>query len=183
MRKKRGFTLWELICALAVAGIAFAIGVPGLRTFALDSRRTANVNAFVVAVQLARSESFKRGRPVIVCKTSDGVRCAGDEVRYDAGWMVFVNEDDVHPPSRGADEPLLFRHVPRSAGGGAAGIRIASNRAVFEFRPFRLRSTNGTVTFCDERGARAARAVIVSYTGRPRTSDRAPGGRPLICAE
>jgi type IV fimbrial biogenesis protein FimT len=177
MRAIRGFTLWELMYAVAITGIVLAFGVPGLRTFALDSKRTANVNAFVLAVQLARSESFKRGRPVIVCKTADGVHCAGDELRYDAGWMVFVNEDDVAPPSRSAAEALLFRHVPD------AGIRITSNRAVFEFRPDRRRSTNGTVTFCDERGDAGARAVIVSYTGRPRTSSRGPGNRRLVCAQ
>jgi type IV fimbrial biogenesis protein FimT len=177
MRTSRGFTLAELMYVVAVAGIVLAFGVPSLRTLALDSARTANVNAFVIAVQLARSESFKRGRPVIVCKTADGVHCAGDELRYDSGWMVFVNEDDVIPPSRSAGEALLFRHVPRP------GVRITSNRAVFEFRPYRRRSTNGTVTFCDQRGDAGARAVIVSYTGRPRTSGRAPGNRPLVCGE
>ena len=58
---------------------------------------------------------------------------------------------------------------------------ITANRASFQFRPFFWRSTNGTVTFCDERGVAAARAVIVSYTGRPRVSDRGPG-RALTCA-
>jgi type IV fimbrial biogenesis protein FimT len=177
MRRKRGFTLLELVYVVAIAGITLAFGVPGLRGLVLDSRRTTNINAFVLAVQLARSESSKRGRPVVVCMTADGLRCAGEELRYDAGWMVFVNEDDAAPPSRGAAEPLLFRHVP------APGARITSNRAVFEFRPFRLRSTNGTLTFCDARGSAAARAVIVSYTGRPRTSARGPGNRPLSCAQ
>jgi type IV fimbrial biogenesis protein FimT len=173
----RGFTLWELLYSLAIAGIVLAIGVPGLRGFVLDSRRTANVNAFVLAVQLARSEAHKRGRPVVVCKSADAASCSGEELRYDAGWMVFVNDDDVWPPSRSPAELLLYFHAP------AAGARIASNRPVFEFRPFRRRSTNGTVTFCDRRGVEAARAVIVSYTGRPRIAAAGPGGRPLACAE
>jgi hypothetical protein len=42
---------------------------------------------------------------------------------------------------------------------------------------------NGTVTFCDTRGPAAARAVIISYTGRPRVSDRGPGRRPLVCPQ
>jgi type IV fimbrial biogenesis protein FimT len=175
--RSRGFTLWELICAVSVAGIALTIGVPSLRNLVLDSRRTANINAFVLAVQLARNESFKRHLPVVVCKTADGLGCGGEELRYDTGWMVFVNVDDVRPPSRSPSEPLLFRHAP------SEGARITSNRALFEFRVYPRRSTNGTVTFCDARGAAAARAVIVSYTGRPRTSGRGPGNRPLVCAE
>jgi len=172
----RGMTLWELMFTLAIASTVIGLGVPSLRQFTLDARRTADINAFVVAIQLARSEAAKRARSVIVCKTVDRVRCGGDDIDYDAGWMVFVNEDDVAPPARSAAEPLLFAHEPRLEGS------IASNRPLYEFRAYRRRSTNGTVTFCDARGAGAARAVIVSYTGRPRTASVGPGNRPLVCA-
>lgn len=170
-----GFTLWELLIALGVCGVLAAVAAPSFRTMMLDARRTADVNAFVGAVQLARSEAAKRARPVVLCKTADRVTCGDAQIRYDAGWMVFVDVDDDQPPSRGPEDPLLFAHHPEITGS------ISSNRAVFEFRPFHLRSTNGTVTFCDERGVAAARAVIVSYTGRPRVSAQGPG-RPLSCA-
>ena len=45
---------------------------------------------------------------------------------------------------------------------------LVSNRARFEFRPFPSRSTNGTISFCDARGGAAQRAIVISYTGRPR---------------
>jgi len=37
-------------------------------------------------------------------------------------------------------------------------------------------------TFCDERGPRAARAVIISQTGRPRVAASDASGDPLTCA-
>ena len=171
-----GFTLWELLCVLAIAGIITAWGVPGFRSFLLDARRTANVNGFVVAVQLSRSEAAKRGMPVVLCKTLDRRVCAGSERRFDSGWMVFVNTDEARPPNRGPDEELLYFHAPKTA------ASITANRRLFEFRPFGWRSTNGTVTFCDARGNTQARAVIVSYTGRPRVAAEGPGGRTLLCA-
>jgi type IV fimbrial biogenesis protein FimT len=174
--RSEGFTLWELLCALLVAGVAFGLGAPGFRTFVLDARRTADVNAFVLAVQLARTEAAKRGRPVILCKTRDRERCGGNELRYDAGWMVFANDDGALPPQRSALEPLLHAHAPQIVGW------IDGNRPAFEFRPYLRRSTNGTVVFCDERGAAHARAVIVSYTGRPRVDTVRPDGKPLQCA-
>jgi type IV fimbrial biogenesis protein FimT len=152
------------------------IGVPSFQRFALDARRTADVNAFVGAVQLARSEASKRGRSVIVCKTVDRIACGGDEIDFDAGWMVFVNADDAYPPARAASEPLILAYAPKIEG------TIVSNRPFYEFRAYRRRSTNGTVTFCDARGPADARAVIVSYTGRPRTAAVGPGNRPLTCA-
>ena len=173
----RGTTLWELLCVMVVAGILLGIAVPGFQTLALDSAQTADINAFVLAIQLARSESSKRGRTIVLCKSANSSDCGRKEIRYDAGWMVFVNEDEVRPPQRSSQEPLLYVHIPQSAGS------ISANRARFEFRAFRRRSTNGTVTFCDRRGTSAAKAVIVSYTGRPRVSRLGPGDRALVCAE
>jgi type IV fimbrial biogenesis protein FimT len=172
-----GFTLWELLNTLAVAGVLLGLAVPSFRSFVLDARLTADVNAFVLAVQIARSESAKRGQVVIVCKTADLTRCGGSEVDFHAGWMVFVNVDEQKPPTRSATEPLLFAHQPETVG------TIVGNRALFEFRPYRRRSTNGTLIFCDDRGAVAARAVIVSYTGRPRVDRVDAAGKPLSCAD
>jgi type IV fimbrial biogenesis protein FimT len=176
LHRSGGFSLWELVWTLLVAAILVGVGAPSFETVALDARRTADVNAFVLAVQLARSEAAKRGRPAIVCPSPDGARCGGGQPGYGAGWIVFVNEDDVRPPNRSPVEPLLYVHNPEIDG------TIRGNRDWFEFVPFRRRSTNGTVVFCDRRGAAAARAVIVSYTGRPRVDSVAADGKPLICA-
>lgn len=173
MRHARGFTLWELLCTVGIAAVALGTGVPAFRALLLDSRLTGDVNGWVLAVQLARSEAAKRGRPVIVCQTSDTLRCAADPR---AGWMVYVNLDDEYPPERSTTEPLLFADTPQHSG------TTVSNRPYYEFRPGR-RSTNGTTVFCDARGAVAARAVIVSFTGRPRVSSRDPDGRALSCAQ
>jgi len=171
----RGYTVWELLVAIAVTAVALGLGLPALGHLRLDAERTSAVNAFVGAVQLARSEAAKRARPVVLCKTIDFEHCGGDEIRYDHGFMVFVNEDGRRPPHRSAEEPLIRAYRPSER------LSISSNRQLFEFRPFRARSTNGTVTFCDRRGDVAARAVVVSYTGRPRIAEAGPG-RALRCA-
>ena len=170
-----GLSLWELLWTLGIAGVLLGLAVPSFRNALLDARRTADVNGFVAAVQLAHSEAAKRGEAIVLCKTADGLRCGGDELRYDAGWMVFANTDGLRPPERSPDEALLIHYQPRLRGS------ISANRRRFEFRAFGWRSTNGTVTFCDADGR--ARAVIVSYTGRPRVADVGPGGRALSCAD
>ena len=175
MRSLRGFTLWELLCTLSIAAVALTAGIPAFRSFLLDARLTSDVNGWVLAVQIARSEAAKRGRPVILCRTDDTWHCGGSDLPRDAGWMVYVNVDDEYPPRRSPSEPLLYVHDPEIAG------TVVSNRPYFEFR-VRRRSTNGTTVFCDQRGAAAAKAVIVSYTGRPRV-DRVDADRhPLTCA-
>ena len=175
MRNRGGWTLWELLFSLLVLSALFALAAPGFERFVLDAKRTADINGFVTSIQLARSESAKRAANVVLCKTADIRTCGGAELRYDGGWMVFINADDDQPPTLGSADTLLHFHAPAMQG------TIVSNRKLYEFRPFRRRSTNGTITFCDERGSAAARAVIVSYTGRPRVSDRGPGNRVLVC--
>ncbi len=174
MRQDRGFTLWELLCAVGIAGITLGAGVPAFNSFVLDARLNADVNAWVLAVQVARSEAAKRGRPVVVCRTHDSRTCA-PAASPRAGWMVFVNLDDRYAPARAEHEPLIFMHTPELDGA------IVGNRAYYELRPGR-RSTNGTTVFCDGRGAAAAKAVIVSYPGRPRVDSRDGDGRLLRCA-
>jgi type IV fimbrial biogenesis protein FimT len=175
LRSSAGLTLWELLCTLLIAGVVLGLGVPSFHSFVLDARRIADVNGFVRAAHLARSEAVKRAQPVVLCQSFDGLTCGNSE-RYDAGWIVYVDTDQARPPQRSPDEPLLWAHAPRTLGS------IRGNREIFEFRPFLVRSTNGTLTFCDERGPSAARAVIVSYTGRPRTAAVDPAGNPLQCA-
>jgi type IV fimbrial biogenesis protein FimT len=88
---------------------------------------------------------------------------------------MFANQDQDYPATVDANEPVLaigdaFRHG-----------NIHGNRREFVFRAFEIRSTNGTLVFCDARGAAHARAVVISYTGRPRIATTRPGGSPLRC--
>jgi type IV fimbrial biogenesis protein FimT len=177
VRDSAGFTLWELICTLSIAGILVGLAAPSYRTFVLDARRTADVNAFVLAVQVARSEAIKRGETVVLCQSFDGHRCGHDELGYGFGWLVFADRDKTRPPQRSDPEPLIYAYRPTLVG------TIVGNREYFDFRPIQKRSTNGTLVFCDRRGAAAARAVIVSYTGRPRVDSVDPAGRRLSCAD
>jgi type IV fimbrial biogenesis protein FimT len=177
MRSSAGFTLWELAWTLLVVSILVGIAVPSFESVTLDARRTASVNGLVLAVQVARSEAWKRGRPAALCASADGLTCTTPPRDYSGGWIVFINDDEDRPPQRSADEPLIYSHRPDLIG------TIVANRDVFEFWPYHVRrSTNGTVVFCDRRGAAGARAVIVSYTGRPRTDAVAADGSELPCA-
>ena len=176
MRTARGFTLWELLCTVGVSAVLLGLGVPSFHRFVLDSRRTADVNSFVLAVQVARTEAAKRGDDVVLCPSLDGRRCTSDQQAYGAGWLVFADTTSKRPPQPPADQPLIYAYRPALTGS------IVGNRPYFDFQPVMRRSTNGTLVFCDERGPAGARAVIVSYTGRPRVDTVAADGSRLVCS-
>ena len=171
-RRVEAFSLLDLMVSILILATLLTVGVPAFDWLVLDTRRTADINAFVASVQLARSEAAKRGLPIVLCQSVDGASCSPAGSGFDDGWLVVAASSAGDPIMDGAP---LHAHAPAMTGS------IRSNRSRFVFRPRHRRGTNGTVTFCDRRGERAARAVIVSYTGRPRVADLAPGGRPLAC--
>jgi hypothetical protein len=91
------------------------------------------------------------------------------------GWLVFANQDRDQPPQVDPDEPVL-----RTYAGWPAG-RITANRPAFSFRPVTQSGVNGTVLFCDAGGSTAARAIVISQTGRPRSASQDSDGNPLTC--
>jgi len=175
MQKSAGLTLLEMVMTVSVIAGLSILAVPGLNTMLLDARRTAAVNDFLQALFLARSEAITRGEVVSVCKSPDRDQCAHRAPEWTSGWIVFVNRDRDEPPQRDHGETLL------AAFPGMEGGRVTSNRSAFSFRPYYHAVVNGTVTFCDRRGAAHARAIIVSHTGRPRLSRQGPGRTALRC--
>lgn len=168
-----GLTLFELLAVLALTLLLTGLGLPALNAVVADARQTATANDLVTAIHLARSTAIRRNRQVVICPAGSAP-CAGD-ARWDNGWVVFVNEDGRRPPRLDPDDPVIQRHGP------SPRLRVTSNRDYYAFHRIGLRSTNGTLTLCDGRGSQRARAVIISYTGRPRVARRRADGAPLTC--
>jgi type IV fimbrial biogenesis protein FimT len=175
MCRTAGTTLVELLTTLAIAAVLATIAAPSFRALQLDGRRTAVVNGFLHALFLARAEAIKRAQIVTLCRSGDGQRCDYRGADWSAGWIVFVNGDRDDPPERDPPEELIV-----SANGWPGGS-ITSNRKAYSFRPATQGVVNGTIVFCDPRGAAHARAIIISHTGRPRVAHLDADGKPLRC--
>jgi type IV fimbrial biogenesis protein FimT len=175
MERQLGQTLTELLFTLAIVAGLLGWGIPNFRELNHDAARHRELNQFLQSVYLARSEAIKRNRVVSLCPSRDGQRCAAPGARWHEGWIVFVNDDRDSPAVRDAGEPLLRAYAAWP--GGA----ILGNRSTLSFRGFGQSGVTSTFVFCDPRGPRAARAVIVSQTGRPRVSDRSASNGRLNC--
>jgi type IV fimbrial biogenesis protein FimT len=174
VRRRQGYTLIELIIGLGLVATTLAWGMPSFGTLLRDSARTREVNQFIQAVYAARSEAIKRNGVVSLCPSRNGTTCS-PSVSWHTGWLIFVNLDRDSPAARDAGEPLLRVYEPWDAG------HITANRSTLSFRPFGQMGVTATITFCDDRGSRAARAVIISQTGRPRVASRSASGKALSC--
>lgn len=190
--RSRGFTLFELMLAIAVAAIVLGFGVPAFQSFIKASRMTGVANEFLSAVYLARSEAIKRRSPTVLCLSADPTEeepvCDGDGTQ---GWVVFVDDADPEVVSADdrngvadTDEEVVLRH-------GAVhpvvvvDVLPAGHEGYLSFSPggmMREIASVGTqmnaFLMCDDRGNTvvsgtddsAARAVLISQIGRPRVT-------------
>jgi len=130
-RLTAGFTLLELLTAIAVLAIVTALAVPGMRAFTQNNRAASQANEFLTALNLARSEAVTRGIATTICASTDGSSCSGDE-SWNSGWLVFV---DRAPPlgefNPGPGSDTLLRAWPELP----AGSSLASNRSELSWRP------------------------------------------------
>lgn len=175
-RRQRGVTLLEIMVTIAIVAIIASAAVPSFVGLHRQALRATVINDFLHSIYLARSEAIKRNSVVSICRSDDGATCANAAPTWNGGWIVFENLDHDQPADRDAGEPILFRHD------GISGGRFTSNRVSFSFRAFTQGDVTGTLIYCPAQDAsKDARAIIISHTGRPRTSDRDASGKKLQC--
>jgi type IV fimbrial biogenesis protein FimT len=162
--RARGFTLIELMVALAVAALLFAIGVPMLRDVTLGSRLSASANDLLASVQLARSEAIKRNQAVTLCASADGVACAGVG-GWEQGWIVVDGAANV------------LQRQPAQA----AGYRMtqAGGTLPLTFQPIGIGASPTTITVCrfDPLGSHE-RVLAVRASGTAQVTKTTAGACP-----
>lgn len=172
-----GFTLVELIVTLAVAAILLAIAVPSFQATIQTNRMAANVNEFIGALNLARSEAVKRGVPVTVCKDGGGGSACVNSAQWETGWIVFadLNNDGIVD----AADSMLRVYAALSTTYTFRGNLNVRNWITYDPRGRVGLGIGGAGTFamCDNRGwGSNARAIVVAPTGRARTMPATASG-------
>jgi type IV fimbrial biogenesis protein FimT len=195
-RRQHGFTLWELLMTLLVAGVLLGIGVPNVMEFQRNSRMTGAANDLITAVLVARTEAVKRRTFVAWCLSNDPMAatptCATSSVADSDthGFVTWIDENDNFDAN---DARILTDGTDGNAAIDAGElvlmrtpapglpIRVSSNCGYASFAPTGALRQAGTlcapnlraVVFCDDRGRRvasgglsSARVVRIDRPGR-----------------
>jgi type IV fimbrial biogenesis protein FimT len=165
------------VVTLAIAG-GLVTTAAGMHGHVQEQRLVTRVNALLGDLSLARSEASRRAGPVTLCKSADGATCTPASVWQD-GWIVFADAND----NRRVDGGETIVRVQQALDNGVTlefRASLGRNDDV-TYEPSGFTEKNGTFTFCDNRGAAKARAVILYRTGRPRASVKNSSGRSLTC--
>jgi len=163
MRRRRGFTLPELLACLAILAVLLAVAMPALATFHRAASALSAMHLLSASLGSARIAAVTRGVPVSVCPSVDGMACRLDLV-WDAGWIVFVDADRSGQPSSPA---AVLAHVQNSAG---IAIRATIGRHRIRFQPNGFASgANVSLRLCWRAPADSIGMVVVNQGGRPRS--------------
>jgi type IV fimbrial biogenesis protein FimT len=87
----RGFTLIELIVAIAVLAILVALAVPSFTALINGNRVTSAANEMVASLQLARMESLRRNMRVAVCQSGNATSCTNNGLW--GQWITIADSD------------------------------------------------------------------------------------------
>jgi type IV fimbrial biogenesis protein FimT len=165
-----GFTLIELMVTVSVAAIILSTAVPGFRQLIQNNKVATEINAFVSALHLARSEAIKRGKDVTVCKSADSASCVTTN-GWEQGWIAFV-DDKATANQVDVGEEILRVYGPLGSGTTLRGNANVVNTVTFRASGFA--KLNGSIILCDSRvqtfstDKALARVAVISTRGRVR---------------
>ena len=174
--RDRGYSLFELMMTIGIAALIFSLGLPSFAGLAARQKQRVEIDALFHAIHLARKESIVRRRVVSLCPSFDAMTCTPGR-DWSGGFLMFENTDRDEPPQVDDGEPVLHRHTARDT------VKITANRRGFTLRATFKRATNGTIVVCDKAGRVPPKALVISYTGRPRVALRTPRGDPYSCVD
>ncbi len=177
IKSQAGFTLYELMITLVIAGVVLSFGMSNLSDFTKNGRMTSKANDLHAAFYLARSEAARGKTNITICASADPMGAAADcNGTWDQGYIVFVDTDGDLARA-GATETILRRHGAIESG---VTLAIVDDATYFSFASSGLGRGNvggvpavTQIVMCDERGNviaaggnSAARLFVATPLGR-----------------
>lgn len=158
-----GFTLLELVAALAIVAILALIAVPTFLTLIQKQRVVIAANDLFSAITLTRSEAIRRGERVDLVPL--------DGASWASGWIVFVDANHNHRRDQG--ETIIRQHAAVAGGMAIESAMTDSSMPYIAFTETGRTRTN-TSSRTPQAGHIALalgaqqRRIVLNFLRRPR---------------
>jgi type IV fimbrial biogenesis protein FimT len=180
---KKGFTLVELLFVIAILSISLSIVIPFTTAFVQGQAKESSRQNVLSALRFARASAIDSRELTTVCSLNPTGECRPE---WDKTLDVF--EDPNGNGLYDSGEQLL-RSIQIDLGQWSQRNRPGS-RAHFQWNSLGISNgTPGSIEFCHPGSGRNRFAIVVSFSGRIRTSFDYNGdgteervrGTPIAC--
>lgn len=166
-KRQQGFTLIELLVVLAVAAILLSIAAPSFMNIIANNRVSSAANEMVVALNLAKSEAVKTGKPAVLCKKLENSEGCGDlNNDWGDGWLIYIDEDGIGETMVAGDRIVRVHESTHPSLNFKFFIDNAENPGPIRFRPNGRIQPGGRFCFKNSHDVGNSRAVAIHYSGR-----------------
>ncbi len=182
-KKQRGFTLVELLVAMAVVAIVLTMGLPELASYLRNSRLTTQTNHFIAVMNFARAQSISRNQEVFITSLADN-----NANHWEQGWQIWIDGSAACPdtvPNETMEDCEVLRDFKLESSVLKGPSNLASvayprlKDATMKARTFSFNGGNGSLNIsqeinfylCDPKGKYEGRHISMRPTGRLRLVD------------
>ncbi|MFK7858508.1 MAG: GspH/FimT family pseudopilin [Granulosicoccus sp.] len=175
-----GFTLLELLIAMAVAGLMLGLALPSASSMIKNQQLQGVLGAVSLAAFTARSEATKSGDALTICARATDSQCGTD---WNNGLLVFRDSafarNEAQAVRDNTDE--IIRIVePHGHDVVLKAVASTDRTAASAYDATYIRYEpgggsnweNGTFYVCDSRGSEHAVAIQISISGGIRPARR-----------
>ncbi|XOV82194.1 MAG: GspH/FimT family pseudopilin [bacterium] len=185
-RQIYGFTLLELLTAMAMAAVIMAMAIPGMQSLVHSYQARTALQDLRAGIHLARQTAINKNVNVIICPRQ-GNTC-GPRNTWHAGAIIFEDRDNSR--TRTPDDIIVGFLNPIDS--GQIYWRAFRSRSYLQFTGSGLTAwQNGNLLYCPNNGdPTLARQLILNVAGRTYPSRDSDGdgihedarGRQISCS-
>lgn len=173
--RNTGFTLIELMIAVAIACVLLGIALPAYSAAKAATHTAILRNALVAALLDSRTAAVVHSRDTILCPSIDGLSCS-NSFEWQHGFIAAI---DLNNNERvdDADLRLLYQRETKDV-----RLLTSSGRKRIQFQPNGSNAgSNATFTFCDRRGPTRATSLVMNNRGDLREARPSASATAAAC--
>lgn len=167
-KHKKGFTLIELMVAIAVVSILSAIALPSMNTFLVNMRVDNEISEMQRLLLTARNMAINTGQNTTVCPLSNTGTCTTNWQNQISVFTNSSNSTDNDKYDAATEELVKVKDAIKSGdtlqfGTFSEAVYTPTGRLLFP-------TVASTFNYCPQDEADSSRGIDISISGRSYTS-------------